>query len=48
MNFNEISGENVTFDIKNVKKQSSGLSSDSIFFETFLGFLKFQYKFLPN
>ena len=35
MNFNEISGENVTFDIKSVKKQSSGLSSDSIFFETY-------------
>ena len=34
MNFNEISRKNVTYDIKVTKKQSSALSSNSIFFET--------------
>ena len=35
MNFNEISGKNVTYDIKKGKKQSSALSSSSMFFETY-------------
>ena len=37
MNFNEISGKNVTYDDveSDKKKQSVALSSDSIFFETY-------------
>ena len=33
INFNEISGKNVTYDIKSDKKQSLALPSNSIFFK---------------
>ena len=47
MNFNEISGKNVTYDaIKSDKKQSLTLSSDSLIFENI--FLRFRCGFFLN